>query len=379
MVFNWDLKNSKYAKVINYTNMTIQNNQISKNALKRISESVQSSDFILGEPLLKFENEFAEFLSSKYVVGVSNGTDAIEIALRSLNLPSNSEVIVPSNSFIASALGVLKANLQLVLVDVDPGNLLIGLKEIQEKVTTRTKVIMPVHLFGQCAPMKIISEFAIKNDIHIVEDLAQAQGSEHIGVKAGNWGVINATSFYPGKNLGAWGDAGAVITNNEDLYLSSRKIRNYGSEVKYHHESFGSNYRMDTIQAIVLSEKLKHLKAWNLERQKLAKLYDELLVNCDQIKIPSNIEGSTHVYHIYTILAKKRNELQKYLKVNKIETLIHYPIPIHKQKYIQGLFPKITLPNSEIAATELLSLPLYPGMAEKDVYRVVEFIYKFYS
>ncbi len=364
---------------VSYSNMKIQNDQVSRIALKRISKSVIKNDFILGEPLIEFEKEFAEFSSSRHVVGVSNGTDAIEIALRSLNLPCNSEVIVPSNSFVASAIGVLKANLKLVLADVDPENLLIGIKEIQEKVTKNTRVIMPVHLFGQCAPMKIISEFANRNEIFIVEDVAQAQGSEHLGIKAGNWGAISATSFYPGKNLGAWGDAGAVITNNEELYLSSRKIRNYGSEIKYQHESLGFNYRMDTIQAIVLSEKLKHLKSWNSQRQILAKIYDELLKNCNKIMIPAKVEGSTHVYHIYAILAEKRNELQKFLLKNGVETLIHYPIPIHKQKYIQTLLPKVKLEICELAASQLLSLPLYPGISQRDIHRVVELIYEFYS
>jgi dTDP-4-amino-4,6-dideoxygalactose transaminase len=365
--------------MIPYSNLYLQNKKIHLKSLFEINRMVKRNEFILGNELLKFESEFSKFINCKYTVGVSNGTDAIEVALRALNLPPESEVIVPSNSFVASALGVLKAGLKLVLVDVNPKHYLIDVEQVQRKLTQKTRVILPVHLYGQCAPMKEISEFAKEKDLYIVEDLAQAQGATHLGLNAGSWGQINATSFYPGKNLGAWGDAGAVLTNDPELHSRAKNLRNYGSKEKYIHDSIGFNYRLDSIQAIVLKNKLKYLKQWNDRRIEIASIYLNTLSNCEQIELPNVIEGNKHVYHIFPILVEKRDNLQKYLASKGIETFIHYPVPIHLQKIFVNKFESKDFKVSEELAGKQLSLPLYPGMKNKDVIKIAETIIEFHK
>ena len=365
--------------IIRFLDLQYQNSQVSEAIFSKLKTLVKNNSFILGEDLTIFENKFSDLIGVKYCISVSNGTDAIEVAIRSLNLPKNSEIIVPANSFIASAIGVIKSNHKLVLADIDSENLLLGVKQIQEKLTKRTRVIMPVHLYGQCAPMTEIMKFANDNNLMVIEDLAQAQGSEHFGKKAGSWGVINATSFYPGKNLGAWGDAGAVLTDREDLQILSRKIRNYGSEIKYKHDLLGFNYRMDNIQAVVLNEKLKYLETWNKERQNKAKIYLEKLGLCQNIVIPKVVNGNNHIYHLFVILAENRDGLQNFLQINGIETMVHYPIPIHKQEYMKNEFKKLSLKNAEIASNKLLSLPLYPGLPVSDIEYISDKILEYYS
>ncbi len=362
--------------MIKYLDLAYQNKKIKAQAFREIKRVVKNNEFILGDSLSYFEEEFAKYMEVNFVRGISNGTDALEIALRSLQLPPNAEVIVPTNSFIASAIAVKKAGLKLVLCDVDFNSSLISAKEIQTKITKNTKVIMPVHLYGQCAPMNEIQEVARSKDLFVVEDIAQAQGATHFGKKAGSWGDISATSFYPGKNLGAWGDAGAILTNDFELYKIASMLRNYGSDVKYKHDIYGFNYRMDDLQSVVLKVKLKYLDEWNKKRISLAERYRNNLSGIYSIQIPEVLEGNVHVYHIFPILCRERDLLQKKLWEDDIETVVHYPIPIHKQKYMQNEYIQSLYPNADKLASSVLSIPLYPGLSKKDIDHISEKIIK---
>ncbi len=365
--------------MINYLDLQKQNNKIKRRVIQGFKKSISSNNYILGDNLINFEQNFAKFMGASYVTGVANGTDALEIALRSLKLPAGSEVIVPTNSFVASAIAVLRANLKLVLADIDPHHLLLNLDQIEKVTSSKTRVIMPVHLFGQCAPMMEIKDYADDRNIFIVEDVAQAQGAKHFDRPAGSWGDISATSFYPGKNLGAWGDAGAVITDDPDLNKISIQIRNYGSHRKYIHEIYGFNSRMDELQAVVLNEKLKYLSRWNEERIYLASLYSKYLNNVEAVTIPSVIPGNKHIYHIYSIIVNNRDELKNYLLSKGIETLIHYPIPIHLQNFMKAEYGLQDFKVSESIATKILSLPLYPGLSAAKVEKISTQIQEFYK
>jgi len=368
------LKNKIY-----FNDLTYQNEKIKSKVFSGVNQMLSMSSFILGKELETFENNFAKFSSSNYFISVSNGTDAIEISIRALELPPLSEIVVPANSFIASAIAVLKTNHKLVLADVDKENLLLGVPNIEKAFSKNTRVVMPVHLYGQSAPMNQINNFVKNKNLYVIEDAAQAQGAKHNGKNVGTFGEVSATSFYPGKNLGAWGDAGGIFTQKKSLDSKIRKIRNYGSKKKYIHDIFGSNFRMDTLQAIVLNEKLKFLDKWNEERRKIAQIYCEQLKEIEAIFIPKTITGNLHIYHLFVVLAQKRNALKKYLLENGIETLIHYPVPIYRQKYLANDYEPKNFPNTEYASRHLLSLPMYPGLSPGEIDRVVETIKRFYN
>jgi dTDP-4-amino-4,6-dideoxygalactose transaminase len=335
---------------------------------KRVCESTA---FILGPDVAEFEREFGTFTGIRHVVGTGNGTDALEIALRAVGLGSGDEILVPTNSFVASSLAVLRAGARVVLVDCDE-DFLMDPASAEARVTPRTKGIMPVHLFGQCVPMGPIEALSHSHRLTIVEDAAQAQGARQGKRGAGTFGQAAATSFYPGKNLGAYGDAGAAMTNDDAVAAKMRALRNYGSEVKYHHPDQGFNSRLDTLQAVVLRIKLRRLEAWNAARRTAAQRYHELLRNVPDVVPPRAKEGNEHIWHVYAVRVPRRDHVLRSLHDAGIGAGIHYPVPIH----LQGAFAYLghnrgDFPIAERLANEQLSLPIYPEITPAQQEEVV--------
>ncbi|HEY8156252.1 MAG TPA: DegT/DnrJ/EryC1/StrS family aminotransferase [Myxococcota bacterium] len=321
---------------------------------------LERTSFILGAEVAEFETGFARFVGVPHCIGVANGTDALELALRALGIGAGDEVVVPTNSFIASALAVARTGARPVLVDCDHATLLIDVADVERKLTPHTRALMPVHLFGQVAPMERLAPLAEARGIAIVEDAAQAQGAARHGRSAGSFGSVAATSFYPGKNLGAYGDAGAVLTASDELAERLRALRNYGSEVKYHHPETGFNSRLDTLQAVVLNAKLKRLAGWNAARGQAARRYDELLAGTPGLTLPVTLPGNQHIWHLYTVRVPRRDEVLAQLAAAGIGAGVHYPVPIHLQGAFRHLgHGKGDFPVAERAAGELLSLPIY--------------------
>ncbi|MFA5787447.1 MAG: DegT/DnrJ/EryC1/StrS family aminotransferase [Actinomycetota bacterium] len=351
----------------------LQHAQVAEEVREGLARVMDQTAFVLGDEVASFEKSFAEFMGTRHCVGVANGTDALELALRALDIGSGDEVIVPTNSFIASALAVARAGATPVLVDVDPVYQLIDPEKAVARAGSKTKAIMPVHLFGQVAPMEAIKAAAASAGAAVVEDAAQAQGAKQGGVSAGNFGVVAGTSFYPGKNLGAYGDAGAVLTNSDEVAAKVRALRNYGSEVKYYHPEAGFNSRLDTLQAVVLNAKLKRLATWNEERRRAAARYEEMLKGVEGVQPPATLPGNEHIWHLYVVRVADRDEVLRKLNEAGVGAGIHYPVPIH----LQGAFAHLgyregDFPVAEAAAREILSLPMYSGITAQQQERVVE-------
>lgn len=337
----------------------------------------QRSWYIGGVEGKAFEEAFAKYCESKYCVGVGNGLDALMLSMKALNIGEGDEVIVPSNTFIATALAVTYVGAKLVLVEPDICTFNIDPRKIEEKITDKTKAIIPVHLYGQPCNMDPIMEIAKKYQLYVIEDCAQAHGATYKGKKVGSFGDVAGFSFYPGKNLGALGDAGAIVTNDEILAEKVRALGNYGSDYKYHHIYKGNNTRLDEMQAAFLSAKLPHLNKINEERRKIANRYMEG-INHPEVNLPYVIPEVEPVWHIFGIRCKRRDELEKYLEEKGIETNKHYPIPIHMQecyKYLRILEGELPIAE-QISATQL-SLPLYYGMTDEETEYVVDTINNF--
>jgi dTDP-4-amino-4,6-dideoxygalactose transaminase len=348
--------------------------------LTAFEEFYDNAWYILGKKVEKFEEEYGKFNNVSHCVGVSNGLDALHIALCTLKIGQGDEVIVPANTYIATVLAVSYVGAKPVFVEPDINTYNIDPLCIEKAITSKTKAIMPVHLYGQCCQMESIMKIADRHGLYVIEDNAQAQGASYKNKLTGSWGHINGTSFYPGKNLGALGDAGAVTTKDKELAKAAVILRNYGSEKKYYNEVIGFNMRLDECQASFLSIKLKHLENWIKERRQIASWYDESLQEVKDVVLPHVHNDATHVYHLYVIRAKQRDNLQEHLNKSGIGTLIHYPIPPHLQNaykhlgYNRGDFP-IT---EEIAAT-CLSLPIWPGLDQGSVVLIASHIKDFYA
>lgn len=355
---------------------------IEKKALKRIERISSTNSFILGKELNEFELSFADYNNAKFCIGVGNGTDSLELILRALNIPKESEVLLPANTFIATVIAVIRAGFTPVLVDINSISLLSEAENYSAKITKKSKVLIVVSLFGNYPKMEEIKTLADKNKLIIVEDAAQAQGSSYHLNKMGFYSEAASTSFYPGKNLGAWGDGGAVITNNSEIASMVQYLRNYGSREKYNHEHFGINSRLDHVQAAVLSEKLKFLDKLNEMRAELSNTYFNLLSTIPEIKFVRAHSKSSPNYHLFVIRAKKRDALKRFLQDQGIESMIHYPKMIYDHIGLKGLIPQIQKNGfkvSEKAKKEILSLPLYPGMPTKYVKIASEAIKSFYD
>lgn len=320
--------------------------------------------FVLGPEVGEFEVEYADFSGVNHCIGVGSGTDALEMALRASGIGPGDEVILPANTFIATALAVTRAGAKPVLVDCDPDYHLIDVEQIGGAVTRATKAVIPVHLYGQMAPVREIQDRF--PELLVIEDGAQSQGATQSGVPSGAVGHIAGTSFYPGKNIGAYGDAGAVLTNDDTLAVQVHKLRNWGSDVKYYHPEKGFNSRLDTLQAVVLRAKLRRLAEWNKLRQDAAVLYGELL-DGTRLVLPRVAPGNMHVWHLYVVQVDDRDETLRRLNEAGIGAGIHYPIPIH----LQGAYRELgwgqgSFPNAERLSDRALSLPMYPGLTSED-------------
>ena len=336
-------------------------------------EVLARTAFIGGPQVAAFEHEYAQFIGTPHCVAVGNGTDAIEIALRALGIGNDDECILPANTFIATAEAVCRAGATPVLVDcTDDDTYLIDTAAVEAAVTPRTAAVIPVHLYGQAAAVERLVPLAQRHGLRLVEDAAQSQGARRHGVSAGNLGDAAATSFYPGKNLGAYGDAGAALTSSADVAARMRMIRDHGSPAKYQHEVIGLNSRLDTLQAVVLSAKLRRLAGWNSARRAAAARYDELLDDCDAVIRPRTLDGNEHVWHLYTVRVPDRDRVLKELHAAGIGAGIHYPVPLHLTSAFAGLgYAEGAFPVAERAARELLSLPLFAEITADQQERVV--------
>lgn len=356
------------------------NKQVKPAIIQNFEAFFDKAWYVLGEQVIKFEKDYAAFNNVTNCVGISNGLDALHIALKTLGIGEGDEVIVPSNTYIATALAVSYVGAKPVLVEPDIKTYNIDPLKIESAITSRTRAIMPVHLYGQACNMELIMEIANRHKLFVIEDNAQAQGATYNNKLTGSWGHINGTSFYPGKNLGALGDAGAVTTNDESLAHKAKVLRNYGSEKKYYNEVIGHNMRLDELQAGVLSIKLPYLNSWTSQRQQIAQWYNEALNGVGDLVLPIIANGASHVYHLYVVRTKKRDALQKHFNSEGIGTLIHYPIPLHMQKAYENLgFTKGDFPKAEEIADTCLSLPIWPGMTESHIKFIAQNAIRFFE
>jgi dTDP-4-amino-4,6-dideoxygalactose transaminase len=350
-----------------------QHQEVAEEVQRGFAQVLEKTAFILGPAVAEFEAAFAKFSGVAHCVGVANGTDALELMVRAAGIGPGDEVILPANTFIATALAVARAGGTPVLADIDPRYHLIDVQQAASKIGPRTKALLPVHLYGQIAPMEALAALAKDKNLVLLEDAAQSQGARRNGTGGGGFGLAAGTSFYPGKNLGAYGDAGAVLTNSPEINTKVRALRNYGGEVKYHHPETGFNSRLDTFQAVVLNAKLARLAGWNDLRRQAARRYDELLHGFPGVVLPETLPGNEHVWHLYVIRVPRRDEVLKKLNAAGIGAGIHYPIPIH----LQGAFKQLgqgpgSFPVSEAVANEILSLPLFPQITPQQQERVAD-------
>lgn len=365
---------------IPFVSFSETNRNIKSEILNAFETFFDSEWYILGEEVKKFEAAYAYFNEVNHAVGVSNGLDALHLALKALGIGEGDEVIVPSNTYIATALAVSYVGATPIFVEPKTDSYNIDPSLIEKAITKKTKAIMPVHLYGQACEMEQIMTVAKAHKLYVVEDNAQAQGATYKGTLTGAWGNINGTSFYPGKNLGALGDAGAITTNDKDLADNVNALRNYGSSKKYYNEVIGHNMRLDECQAAILSVKLPHLTGWTAQRQTIAGWYNKHLATVKGIILPSVAQHASHVYHLYVIRTQKRDELQRHLAENGIGTLIHYPIPPHLQQAYTSLdYKKGDFPIAEELAETSLSLPLWPGMSKEQVLYIAKVIKGFFT
>jgi len=345
-----------------------------------IREVCARGDFILGQAVTAFEESFAEYIGVRNCVGVASGTDALHLILRALGIGNGDEVILPANTFIATAQAVSYAGATPVLVDCDERTALIDPTKIESAITVRTKALLPVHLYGQPADMERISVIASRHNLFVIEDAAQAHGGAYKGRKCGSLGIASGFSFYPGKNLGAYGDGGAVVTNDDGLAQEIRLLRNWGSTVKYVHRRLGYNSRLDTLQAAVLNVKLPHLDEWNFRRNELAKIYRQVLSGMpENVGLLQVAESTTmHPYHLFVVrlLAHDRDLVLRELQQSGIGAGVHYPIPIHLQEAYAGIGKAVgSFPVTELFSREILSLPLCPYLLDSEAEAVLEVLH----
>jgi dTDP-4-amino-4,6-dideoxygalactose transaminase len=335
---------------------------------RAIREVIESSAFAGGPFVEKFEEEFAAFCGSSHAIAVSNGTDALWLTLLALGIGEGDEVITVPNTFIATAEAITYCKARPVFVDVDQDTFTMNAAELEKSLTERTKAIIPVHLFGQPADMDPILDFARANGLFVVEDAAQAHGAEYKGRKAGTLGDAGSFSFYPGKNLGAFGEAGAVVTNDPELRKQIQMLRDHGQSRKYYHATMGWNCRMDGIQAAVLSIKLRHLDEANSLRSRHALEYNQAFAGIDEVLTPFEAKYARHVYHVYAVRVQERDAALRYLQEKGVGCAVHYPVPIHLQKAGRNLgYTKGAFPIAENLANEFLSLPMFPELTEEQI------------
>jgi dTDP-4-amino-4,6-dideoxygalactose transaminase len=358
-----------------FLNIHSQYQEIKPAAQKALKALWQRSDFILGADVRTFEEDFARYVGAKYALGVNSGTDALFLGLLSLGIKPGDEVIVPVYTYIASAFAVTYTGARPVFVDIDKTTFNIHVDKIEKAITAKTKAIMPVHLYGQAADMGPILEIARRRGIRVIEDAAQAHGTLYRDRKAGALGDIGAFSFYPTKNLGAFGDAGMLVTNDPGLYEKLKKLRDYGRTSRYEHDSIGYNSRLDGIQAVFLREKLKRLDRWNKKRREAAGRYRQGLKNVTGIRLPQEASYGGHVYHIFAVRLKNRDGVLKRLRDAGIGAMVHYPVPLHLQQVYAFLgYKPGDFPIAEQICREVLCLPIFPHIKDKEIDYVIKIL-----
>jgi UDP-2-acetamido-2-deoxy-ribo-hexuluronate aminotransferase len=364
-----------------------QYDKISGEVDKAIFSVLKSTAFIKGPDVKLFEEELQKYLGVKHVIACANGTDALQIAMMSLGLKPGDEVITTNFTFIATAEVIALLGLKLVLVEPEEGNYNISTEAIKRAITPKTKAIVPVHLFGQCADMEEIMKLSGKYNLFVIEDAAQATGVDFYygngtSRKAGTIGQVGTTSFFPSKNLGCYGDGGALFTNDDNLATKIRSISNHGMKVRYYHDDIGVNSRLDTIQAAILRIKLKNLDSYNLARRGVADLYDKALSVSPYITVPERLNFSSHIFHQYTIkiLNGRREELKQYLESKKIPSMIYYPVPLHMQKAYSYLgYNKGDFPVTEMLSSQVISLPMHPDLEQDQIEYITTTILNFFE
>ena len=364
---------------VRFLDLKAQYESVRSDIDRAIADVIRDSAFVSSEYVTRFEQEFAKYQGAIHCIGCGNGTDAIEIALEALELPQNAEVIVPANTFIASSEAVTRSGLRVVFCDCDSDDYTISLSSVRSKITPTTAAILVVHLYGQPCNMDPVLELAAEYDLKVIEDCAQAHGADYKGRRVGTIGTVGTFSFYPGKNLGGYGDAGAIVTNDANLARMARMIANHGRIAKYDHEFEGRNSRLDGIQAAILSAKLPHLELWTERRSMLARRYHDLLIGLEAVALPARRNWGRHVHHAFVIRCKKRDALKTYLSGRGIETGIHYPIALPKLQAYAYLNQADEDFFANRADRELLSLPIGDHMTELDVEEVVSACREFFS
>ena len=355
-----------------FVDLKTQSQKIKQDVLEAIGNVIDSAGYILGKEVELFEEEFAQYCGAKFAVGLANGTDALHMALRALDIGAGDEVITAGNSFAATSLAIAYSGADTVLVDIDEEDFNIDVELIEQAITPKTKAIIPVHLYGQPAKMNRIREIAEKHSLAIIEDSAQAHAAEFAGQRTGSLGTIGCFSFYPGKNLGAFGDGGAITTNDPAIAEKIRLLRNYGQVRKNEHSMLGFNCRLDTVQAAVLLVKLKHLDGWTDSRRRVAARYNELLAESD-FRLPVERADAKHVYHLYVVRHPDRDRFIAELAKQNIFCGIHYPHPLSRaQPFEQSKTVPDGLPVCSRVADEIMSLPMFPEMTDGQIVRVVE-------
>jgi dTDP-4-amino-4,6-dideoxygalactose transaminase len=366
--------------IIPFVDLATQHATIRQEIDSAIQQVLSECNFVLGWQVEEFEQAFAEFVGSEYAIGVSNGLDALRLALVALDVGPGDEVIIPANTYIATALAVSAVGARLVLVDCDPQTYNIDVGLIEPAITLSTKAVIPVHLTGQSADMDPILEVASRHGLHIVEDAAQSHGTLYKGSPCGSIGTMGCFSFYPSKNLGAYGDGGMVTTSDPKLAARMHRLRNYGQRAKYHYAEKGLNARLDTLQAAILMVKLRHLSRWNKARTTHAEMYEDLLTGVGDLVFQRRAPYSTHIYHLFVVETKQRAALQRHLDAAGIQTGIHYPSPVHLQRAYADLnYGKGDFPEAERLAERMLSLPMFPELGPDQIARIVEEIGDFFA
>lgn len=352
----------------------------------RVIACIESGAFIHGPEVKSFEASLSQYLGGAHVIACANGTDALQIALMALNLEPGDEVIVPSFTFVASVEVIALLGLKPIVVDIDPRTFLMRPEDLESSLSPRTKAIIPVHLFGQCADMKSIMTIAQRRDLYVIEDNAQAIGAKCLGTDgqwhmSGTLGHIGCTSFYPSKNLGCYGDGGAMYSTDESLAHSLRMVANHGMERRYYHDIIGVNSRLDSMQAAVLNVKLPHLDTWNRQRREVATKYDQYLGRINDLVIPARASWSEHVFHQYTIRVTngRRDALQQYLAAQKIPSMIYYPVPMHEQAAFNKVVRRrVPLIHTDMVSAEVLSLPMHPDLTDDQIQFICEHVSGFF-
>ena len=363
--------------MIKFLDLQSQYKSIQKDVDTAIKEVLSESAFIGGKYVDKFENDFSSYVGVDYCVGVGNGTDALEIAIESLSLPPGSEIIVPANSFIATSEAVTRAGHKVVFCDVDKDSYVISIEDIEKRITSRTKAVIAVHLYGHACDMDALIQISSKFNLRVIEDCAQAHGSEYKGKRVGGIGDIATFSFYPGKNLGAYGDGGAITTNDKHLAAQCRKIANHGRVAKYDHDFEGRNSRLDGLQAAILGVKLKHLDTWLNARQQIADIYLKELKDVLGVVLPVRQPWSKQAYHLFVIRVQNRDQLKEFLADNGVQSGVHYPISLPKLKAYNYLQQANEPMFSNVSDSLLLSLPIGEHLSDKDAYKVAQLVKDF--